>query len=266
MKDKTLYSSEFFIELNKTVPLIKCSKIPFAHGFSTRLGGVSYQNAYQTLDLGAGDEAEAICENRLRFKNEICYNSRLVFANQIHSNLIEYVNNDNCEKNFKCDGFVTDEQGIIIAVKTADCVPILFCDKVHGIIGVVHAGWRGTVSGIAEVCIKAMNELGASKDQIVVAIGPCIHFDCYEVDDAFKSAVSKSEYAVYCLKYIIPFGEKGKYHADLTLMNRDIITSCGILPQNIFISGFCTCCDNELFFSHRAGKGKRGLMMSGICL
>lgn len=263
---KAIYKSEFSIEMNRAVPLIKCTKIPFSHGFSTRLGGVSHETGYETLDLGAGSEYEAICENRLRFINEICCNSKLVFAKQIHSSIIEYVNWDNCEKDFECDGFVTDKKGIIIAVKTADCVPILFCDEISGVIGAVHAGWRGTASGIAAVCIKAMTELGASKEKIVAAIGPCIHFDCYEVDDAFKEAVSKTEYSSFCLKHIVPCEKSGKYHADLTLMNRDIITSCGILPQNIFISGFCTCCNNDLFFSHRAGKGKRGLMMSGICL
>lgn len=257
------YISSFHIGEESGVPLVKCRAIPFPHGFSTRLGGVSSEPGYETLDLGAGRDEAAINENRRRFARALSGRdgTPLVFAKQIHSAKTVYVDRPGGE--YECDAFVTDVPGIIIAVKTADCVPVLFCDPENKVIGAAHAGWRGTVSGVAASCLHEMEKHGADPRKTVAAIGPCIKSCCYEVDDKFVSAVSVSECAEYCMKHITG---TGKYRADLQLMNRDILISCGIPAENVYISGFCTSCGNSLFFSHRAGRGVRGLMMSGVMI
>ncbi len=261
------YSSGFKINCEKgSVPLIKCSGISFPHGFSTRLGGVSTEAGYDTLDLGAGALSSDIDENRKRFVSSVLNGGKLVFAEkQLHSAKVEYINEENMMNTFECDGFVTDKKGIVIAVKTADCVPILFCDSESRIIGAVHAGWRGTVSGIARECIIKMSAIGAKPENITAAVGPCIHSECYIVDEKFVDAVRASACADICLPFIKE-NCSGGYTADLAMMNREILLSCGISENKIFTSGMCTSCLNDLLFSHRAGKGRRGLMMSGICL
>lgn len=257
------YGNKYCIEEKSGVPLIGCREIPFPHGFSTRLGGVSSEPGYETLDLGAGRDEAAINENRKRFARALSGKdgTPLVSARQIHSAKAVYTDRPGGE--YECDAFVTDVPGMIIAVKTADCVPILFCDPENRVIGAAHAGWRGTVSGVAASCLREMEKHGADLHKTVAAIGPCIKSCCYEVDGKFVSAVSASEFAGICMKHITGAGE---HRADLQLMNRDILISCGIPSENVHISGFCTFCGSSLFFSHRAGRGVRGLMMSGIML
>lgn len=257
------YADSYYIQESSGVPLIKSRRITFPHGFSTRLGGVSRAPGYETLDLGAGSETGAISENRIRFARAVSGRDGvpLVFAKQIHSSMTVYADRPGAE--YECDALVTDVPGIIIAVKTADCIPILFSDPVNRVVGAAHAGWRGTVAGVAASCLREMVSLGADPAKTVAAIGPCIKNCCYCVDNRFVSAVAIAEYADICLKHISG-GEN--LRADLQLMNRDILLSCGIPAENICISGFCTSCGNSLFFSHRAGRGIRGLMMSGICI
>lgn len=255
------YENSFYIEKRHGIPLIMHRDIPFPHGFSTRLGGVSREIGYDTLDLGAGTELTAINENRRRFVRAISGNdgTPLVFAKQIHSAKTVYV--DSSTEALECDALVTDVPGIIIAVKTADCIPILLCDPINLVVGAAHAGWRGTVAGVAAACLQEMEKRGARPSSTVAVIGAGIGRCCYEVDEKFVSAVAVSECAKQCIKHI-----SGANHlsANLGLMNRDILISHGICTENIHISGFCTSCNSSLFFSHRASRGVRGLMMAGI--
>ncbi len=263
MISEEIYKSKFYINEQNGVPLLKCLGIPFPHGFSTRLGGVSCEAGYESLDLGARGEDDEISENRRRFVLAIgSEKGSLIFAKQIHSSDVQYVTEEDFGKSFECDAFVTDRAGVLIAVKTADCVPILFCDSKKRIVGAAHAGWRGTASGVAARCLEKMISLGASSENVSVAIGQRIGVCCYEVDDAFVEAVSDSPFASLCLSKIFPVGEK--FRADLGNMNKEILLSLGVKEENIYLSGFCTSCANELFFSHRRGGGRRGLMMSGI--
>ncbi len=255
-----------FLFASGTLPLLRCGAIPFPHGFSTRLGGVSTEAGYESLDLGAGGDALLTEENRRRFAGALGVGrDALIFARQLHSDHTEYVTEETIGTELSCDALVTDRPGLLIAVKTADCVPILFCDPAHRVIGAAHAGWRGTVAGVAAACVSAMLERGASAGDIVAAIGPCIHADCYETGRDFVDAVSASRCASLCLPQIRPAGN-GRYFADLPAMNRAILREAGLAEDRILVSGFCTACCSSLFFSHRAGKGKRGLMMAAIRL
>jgi len=248
------------------VPRLVCPAIKASHGFSTRMGGVSRGNGLDTLDLGAETGSDAVTENRRRFAETLGGTpNRMFSAKQIHSALVETVTEDDLGREFACDGFVTNRKGLLLTVKTADCVPILLCDEGAGVIAAVHAGWRGTVAGIAHEAVKAMTALGASPSRIVAAIGPCIHRECYEVDAPFLEAVREQNEALTAFVTPLPHKE-GYYLADLVAMNRYLLLSAGVAEGNLYACGFCTACASEVFFSHRASGGKRGLMMAGICL
>ncbi len=265
--DNNEYNTDFYIDIKGRVPLLKAKNISLPHGFSTRAGGVSTEPHLSTLDLGAGEDINLINENRRRFKESFFSKyATLTFGKQIHGTTVKYIDESNSGDAHECDGFVTDKENILLAVKTADCVPVLLCDETNRVISAVHAGWRGTVGGICENAVSEMIRLGADIENIKAAIGPCIHRECYEVDEPFFKSVGESACADICLKSVYSTDTVGKYTADLVKMNRDILLSCGVLCENIYCAPYCTCCENKNFFSHRAGKGKRGLMMSAIVI
>ena len=152
------------------------------------------------------------------------------------------------------DGLVTNVPGLVLVTFFADCVPVIFADPVSGSIGLAHAGWRGTVAGIAASTVTKMQEaFGAKPENILAGIGPSIGQCCYEVDD--KVFESGKKYAG-CFKA----KENGRYMADLQAWNRLALLDAGLLPQNIYNAGICTQCSKELFFSYRAENGKTGRM------
>lgn len=248
------------------LPHLICRGIGVPHGFSTRFGGVSRGQGLETLNLSSNGNAEEVTENRNRFAAALGSTpTRMFSAQQIHSATVATVTSADLGRDFSCDGFVTAERGLLLTVKTADCVPILLCDETAGVIAAVHAGWRGTVAGIACEAVRAMTALGASPSRIVAAIGPCIHRECYEVDAPFLAAVKEQNEALTAFVTPLPHKE-GHYLADLVAMNRDLLLSAGLNEGNLYVCGFCTACASEVFFSHRASGGKRGLMMAGISL
>lgn len=174
MKTSFPENNDFSLDLCAELPLVRCSDIPVSHGFSTRLGGVSHGNGLDTLDLGMGEESD-VKENRRRFASALgAKEDRLFSAKQIHSDMVMTVTENDLGKCFECDAFVTAEKGLLLTVKVADCVPILMCDVESGVIGASHAGWRGTVAGIAPNTVKAMCALGAKPENIVAAVGQSI--------------------------------------------------------------------------------------------
>ncbi len=246
------------------LPLLTSNNIKCSHGFSTREGGVTADKLLGSLDLGAGN-GEDVVENRRRFASALGSDiSRMFSAKQIHSDRVVSVTKENIGQQFECDGFVTAERGLLLTVKVADCVPILLEDAKNKVIAAVHAGWRGTVLGIAEKAVCEMESLGAKRADITAAIGPSIHHCCYEVDDPFVSAVRESPCSETVLPYIFPSDKEGKYYGDLQGMNRAILELCDI--KNIWVSPLCTCCNKDLLFSHRGSGGRRGLMMAGIVM
>ncbi len=259
------YQSGFSL-VTGALPHLVCRGIGVPHGFSTRFGGVSRGQGLETLDLGAAAGSAEVAENRRRFSVALGSTpDRMFSAKQIHSATVETVTSADLGRDFACDGFVTAERGLFLTVKTADCVPILLCDEATGVIAAVHAGWRGTVAGIVCEAVKKMETLGASPSRIVAAIGPCIHRECYEVDAPFLEAVKEQNEAL--TTFVIPLPHKeGHYLADLVAMNRFLLLSAGVAEGNLYACGFCTACASEVFFSHRASGGKRGLMMAGIRL
>lgn len=251
----------------------KSDMISCRHGFSTREGGVSTlsHTASMNLAFGRGDDDEIVLENLRIFAKMIGIDEKsIVSVPQIHSCDVRVVGN--AERGmgyfvpaaFSCDGYVTREKDVALGVKTADCVPILLCDDKNGVVGALHAGWRGSVGGIARVGIEKMCELGAEPSHIKAAIGAAIGACCYEVGEEVYLAAKENLGEDIADSFIVPSGEK--YRADLKGLNCALLVGCGLSPENIDVSEHCTACESEHFFSHRASGGVRGTMLALISL
>lgn len=255
------------------VKYYKSDKIIFPHGFSTRIGGVSRLPHTSSLNLafGRGDDDATVLENLEIFAAAVGFGAHdIISVAQIHSADVRVADKNDCgagyykKADFSCDGYVTRERGVALGVKTADCVPILLSDNENRVIGALHAGWRGTFAKITEVGVQKMCELGADRTKIKVAIGACIGKCCYEVSEDFFSAAKNALPEKTVKAHIIKSEKIGKYHADLRQINAELLIGAGILPENIDISEKCTCCEPEVFFSHRASGGIRGTMCAVI--
>ncbi len=157
------------------------------------------------------------------------------------------------------DGVITKKRGVFLAVKVADCVPILLFDKVQRVIAAVHAGWRSTAKGILKNAIDSMVEnFQCNPKNILIAMGPSIRGCCYEVGneviDALRKQTSSEEF-IFC--------HNGKRHVDLTIANKLQALSRDIMEGNIWISSLCTYCNSDNFASYRL-EGKKAGRQYGI--
>ena len=152
------------------------------------------------------------------------------------------------------DAVITKEAGILVGVQVADCVPILLYEKTKGIIGAIHAGWRGTAEGILKKTIKTVTDrFACSEDNIYIALGPAIRWCCYNVDFDVMNAVS---HATGTGDYSLNKG--GKYCLDLPQANKYQALSMRIPEGNIWLSDECTFCNPEQFYSYRYSRGTTG--------
>ena len=247
-----------------SVPYLTFKKLDQAgvrHGFSTRMGGVS-EGMFSALNLSynRGDKKEAVDENFRRISEAIGFDhTKLVFSNQIHETRIHKVTKEDCGKVMKdMDGLATNEQGIPLYTGYADCVPLFFYDPVEKAAALAHSGWRGTVGRIGAKMVQFLeNEYGSKKENIIAAIGPSICQDCYEVsEDVAQEFISAFEGRAD--NRLLYRKENGKYQLNLWRANEIVMEEAGILPENIHTTQWCTCCNPELLYSHRASKGKRG--------
>lgn len=166
-----------------------------AHGFLGRDGGFS-EGIYFGLNVGLGsdDDRAAILKNRQRAKQTILPESELVTLHQVHSADVVTVQHPFAvEDRPHADAMVTAEPGLLLGILTADCVPVLFFDADTNVAGAAHAGWKGAIAGVTDNTIVAMEALGASRDRIACAIGPCIAQDSYEVDTGFQQRFVKTD-------------------------------------------------------------------------
>lgn len=237
-----------------------------SHGFATRSGGVSVIPEVASLNLAPlmGDSTENADKNIALFASYAGLDGYpVIYGSQIHSSNVMTVSHADTlisHGDRKCDGYVTDSTGIALLVRSADCVPILMSAlKSDGtpVIGAVHAGWRGTVCGIASVAVEKMIMLGAEKNSIRAAVGPSIHECCFEVKDDFIESVTSLAGKDFANRHI--HSRDGKYFASLQDMNVEILNSTGIATENIDISFDCTSHMNNVYHSHRATNGKRGV-------
>jgi YfiH family protein len=260
-----------------------------AHAFSTRHGGVSRVYGGNALNLGftRQDSRAAVERNRELFLKELgVANGRrswpLVTLRQIHSDLIHRVDGMP-EQPLAGDGLITDTPGLVVAVQTADCVPIILADRKRRAVGVFHAGWRGTVKRIAEKGVGEMRKHFKSDPRnLVAAIGPGVQGCCYEVGEEvrikFEAQFAYASSLFREVKESDPVREKypllfltarapghgelpAKLFLDLVESNRRQLRDAGVLAKNIDAIGPCTACHTELLFSFRAEKGVTGRLM-----
>ena len=250
-------------------------------GFSCREGGVSALPHTAALNLtdGLGDDAETVRRNMEIFARSVSRGryggEAAVKARQIHSAKIRAVGPENAgegtlrEAGEDCDGFVTDAPGVMPVIRVADCAPVLLAGRKEDgrpVIAAVHAGWRGTVGGIAGEAVRLLLRYGCAAESIRAAVGAHIGFCCYEVGEDFAAAVAEARGAAFAARHIRVPGGAEKPHADLTGMNREILLDAGLTEAQIDVSPDCTMCGTETYYSHRGMHGKRGTMGAGIVI
>lgn len=243
-----------------------------AHGFSTRLGGVS-TGVYESLDLGStrGDDPAHVRENYRRFFSAIGGDvGRVALANQVHGDTVRTVTAADVKRDlfdpepYEADGLVTDVPGVALVVFAADCLPILFYDPERRVIAAVHAGWRGTASGIVERAVEKMAFYGCDPAHILAAVGPGISRCCFETHEDVPNAMTEAMGAAALSAIeVLP---TGKFHVDLKALNAKRLESAGLDPAHIAVSPDCTCCMPEKYWSHRATHGERGSQAAMIAL
>lgn len=244
-----------------TLEYLAAEGILVPHCFTTRLGGVS-SGVLSSLNLGnhRGDTAENVAENfRLLGRAVGFAPEQLVLTRQIHSDIVRAVTDaDRAGLDHRdypeCDALITATAGVGLVVFTADCTPILFHDPVTGAVGAAHAGWRGTAAGIAEKTVNAMAErFGCDPANIRAAVGPNIAQCCFETDrdvpDAMLEALGDA-----AKPFISQIGDK--YYVNLKEINALFLRRAGV--RHIEISGDCTACQRDRFWSHRVTRGQRG--------
>jgi YfiH family protein len=226
----------------------------FLNAFSTRLGGASALPQYAlNLAYFKGDEKEVVAENRRRFHKAIgAEGSQIMTARQTHSTerkVIESLDEARGPQP-ECDAMVTRLEGLLLAVKTADCLPVLIGDTKTGTIAAIHAGWRGTAGRITERTIADMMLLhGVSPRDCIAALGPAACAECYEVGDDVIERYKK-EFG-YWRQLLVNFKENGKAHLDVRAANVQQLRFCGFTDDRIHVADYCTMHQNDLFFSYR---------------
>lgn len=268
MDESDLQSAGFYWRERDGVRALVCAPLEqdgFTNAFSTRVGGVSPMPE-NSLNLAGfnEDEAENIYENRRRFLKLFDGAWTLTGCWQTHSADVRVVHNEQEARpkpevlgdDIYCDALVSDTPNILLAVKTADCVPILLGDPKNGAFAAVHAGWRGTSSAIVLSAIKQMQaEYGTQPANLCAAIGPAANACCYEVGSEviqiFKERFARSE------DLFTPTRD-GHARIDLHQANRNQLIEAGISRARIHLAPLCTMDRTDLFFSYRREKHSRG--------
>ena len=237
------------------------------HGFLGRRGGVSTgELAGLNTGFGSNDDRAAIEQNRRLATAAIAPGAALATVHQVHSaEVVQALAPWPQGARPHADAMVTDRPGLLLAILTADCAPILLADPEAGVIGAAHAGWRGALGGVAEAAITAMEKLGARREHISAVVGPCIAQPSYEVDSAFRDRFLADDSAN------APFfiaGPAGKPHFDLPGFVLGRLVRAGIHGAEVL--NIDTYADEDCFYSFRRsthrGEADYGRQLSGIAL
>ena len=219
-----------------------------------------------SLALHTGEDAEKIIQNRKVLETSLCpgMSVHFVVAKQTHSTHISVIEGKGSRGWQKqedaledCDALITDRKNTILTILTADCVPVLLYDRKKEVVAAIHAGWRGTKGKIVAKCILKMQEqYGCRVEDMVAGIAPAIGGCCYEVGE---------DVARYFSDFPESCTAKGeKFMLDLPTINRRQLLDAGVKAENIEMSGICTACESERFFSYRKEEGCSGRFMSLI--
>ena len=218
------------------------------HGFLGRRGGVSDgMVAGLNAGLGSADDPAAVAENRRRAAAAVLPGAALLGLYQIHSAeavvvTLPYVD----DARPRADALVTDRPGLLLGILTADCAPVLFADRDAGVVAAAHAGWKGALGGVTDATLAAMETLGARRERIVAAIGPCIARASYEVDDGFLRTFAEADAAN---ERFFADGRAGHHQFDLEAYVAHRLAAAGV--TRIEALGLDTYGDEERFYSFR---------------
>lgn len=249
-------------------------------GFTSRNGGVS-KEPWSSLNVGlhVGDHQADVIRNRELVAEAIDWPFEAwTSAEQVHGNAVYHVTEADRGKGRAArdtaiadsDALMTNVPGILLASFYADCVPLYFYDPEHEAIALAHAGWKGTVLEIAAQTVQAMAaEFGTRPEALLGAIGPSIGDCCYEVDGIVIDKLQELEQSLLqdheiSTDTMMRMVENGKAMVNLKQFNRHIMIKAGILPIHIELTGWCTGCSREYFYSHRMEGGMTGRMASWI--
>jgi len=237
-----------------------------AHYVSGKEGGVSENNTLN-LSYKTADKPENVKANRSRIGASLGINSdKLIFPEQTHSINIKIVTTSTrVEELSDTDALITNERGICISVLSADCVPILLYDPVRKAVGAVHSGWRGTVGRLLERTILAMSDnFGTSPSDLIVAIGPSICPQVYEVGEEVINAVMNAFHNTVGI--LLPSEKSGKAYFNLWEANTRLSLHTGVQANHIEVAGLCTYTNCDEFFSARKVKNQQGRFAAGIMI
>ncbi|GAB6100566.1 peptidoglycan editing factor PgeF [Halanaerocella petrolearia] len=244
------------------------------HAFSTKIGGVS-KDEYTSLNLGlhVSDNKEDVVENRRRICNLLdSDHQQLVAGKQLHNDRVKIINREDKGSGAlsydtaleNTDALLTDKKGILLTSYYADCTPILLLDPVLEVVGLVHAGWKGTVKKIAQQTVLQMKEVyGTNLSDLLVGVGPSIGKCCYQVDEQVINPLQK-EFSNW--EEFVEEVDDQQWKLDLSLANQVQLEEVGVERRNIIHSNLCTACHSNLFYSYRRDKGETGRMASLIKL
>lgn len=234
------------------------------HGFMTRSGGVSAGPAAGLqCGFGADDDPQAVRENRRLAAEAVLPSATLVSVHQVHSPDVVVVDEPwSEERRPRADALVTARPGILLGVVTADCAPVLLADRAAGVAGAAHAGWRGAHGGVLENTVEAMVSLGAERERIAAAIGPCIAQPSYEVDARFRAQFDEGD-----ARFFAP-GRPDHWQFDLPGYVAKRLQSAGL--ETVETLRHDTYADPARFYSYRRathlGEANYGRLISLVGL
>lgn len=265
MKDNFYSINDLFLEIYSN---LEKSSICKAYT-TTKVGGMS-KGLYKSLNLSykVGDRKEDVLRNRNILSQNLNIDlEKVVTCKQVHSNRVLVVKSNSDYKNFRdyeADALITNLKDIPLSVFTADCLPIFILDSANKVIGLAHAGWKGSFENISGKILETMQEeYQINLNHCQVALGPCIKECCYQISSELAE------------KYLEKFSNLNSeivkqkdqaYYLNLSLMNKKLLLKAGVKENNIIVSPHCTSCYSKYFFSYRRDKGKTGRMMSIIYL
>lgn len=245
------------------------------HGFSTCLGGVS-KGCFSSMDLSfvRGDEEEAVRENFRRIGASMGVSCEdMVFSQQTHTTNVRVVTEQDRGMGMTrpleysdVDGLVTNVPGLCLVTFYADCVPLYILDPVQKVIGLSHSGWRGTVGKIGKKTVEMMTkEYGSDPKDILVAVGPSICQDCYEVSEDVIQQFQQNFDPIYWDR-IFYQKDNGKYQLNLWAANACVFQESGILKEHMAVTNVCTHCNSDVLYSHRTMGNDRGSLAAFLAL